>query len=55
MTAPNPILVAGAGGGSRGSTGLQVTRLLHESGHPVRALVHCSESHDWDGTLSNLN
>jgi uncharacterized protein YbjT (DUF2867 family) len=36
----SPILVAGAAGGSQGSTGFHVTRLLVENGVPVRALVH---------------
>ena len=36
----DPILVTGAAGGSQGSTGLHVTRLLIEQGLPVRALVH---------------
>jgi uncharacterized protein YbjT (DUF2867 family) len=35
-----PILVTGAAGGSQGSTGLHVTRLLRANGVPVRALVH---------------
>ncbi len=35
-----PILVTGAAGGSQGSTGLHVTRLLQDKGHPVRAFVH---------------
>jgi uncharacterized protein YbjT (DUF2867 family) len=35
-----PILVTGAAGGSQGSTGFHVTRLLREQGHPVRAFVH---------------
>jgi uncharacterized protein YbjT (DUF2867 family) len=36
----DPILVAGAAGGSQGSTGLHLTRLLVENDVPVRALVH---------------
>jgi uncharacterized protein YbjT (DUF2867 family) len=36
----NPILVTGAAGGSQGSTGKTVVRLLSERGLPVRALVH---------------
>jgi uncharacterized protein YbjT (DUF2867 family) len=35
-----PILVTGAAGGSQGSTGFHVTRLLREKGHTVRAFVH---------------
>jgi uncharacterized protein YbjT (DUF2867 family) len=35
-----PILVTGAAGGSQGSTGFHVTRLLRDQGHPVRAFVH---------------
>jgi uncharacterized protein YbjT (DUF2867 family) len=35
-----PVLVTGAAGGSQGSTGAHVTRLLLERGHPVRAFVH---------------
>jgi uncharacterized protein YbjT (DUF2867 family) len=35
-----PILVTGAAGGIQGSTGFNVTRLLLENGHPVRAFVH---------------
>ncbi|WP_167104996.1 NmrA family NAD(P)-binding protein [Mycobacterium sp. DL592] len=35
-----PILVTGAAGGTQGSTGLHVTRLLRERGEPVRAFVH---------------
>jgi uncharacterized protein YbjT (DUF2867 family) len=36
----SPVLVTGAAGGSQGSTGFHVTRLLLEQGHPVRAFVH---------------
>jgi uncharacterized protein YbjT (DUF2867 family) len=36
----SPILVTGAAGGSQGSTGFKVTRLLRDQGHPVRAFVH---------------
>jgi uncharacterized protein YbjT (DUF2867 family) len=36
----HPILVTGAAGGTQGSTGRLVTRLLIERGIPVRALVH---------------
>jgi len=35
-----PILVTGAAGGSQGSTGFHVTRLLWDKGSPVRAFVH---------------
>ena len=35
-----PILVTGAAGGSQGSTGFHVTRLLRDKGRPVRAFVH---------------
>ena len=35
-----PVLVTGAAGGSQGSTGLHVTRLLLDNGRPVRAFVH---------------
>jgi uncharacterized protein YbjT (DUF2867 family) len=35
-----PILVTGAAGGTQGSTGFHVTRLLRESNLPVRAFVH---------------
>jgi uncharacterized protein YbjT (DUF2867 family) len=35
-----PILVTGAAGGSQGSTGFHVTRLLREKGRTVRAFVH---------------
>jgi uncharacterized protein YbjT (DUF2867 family) len=35
-----PVLVTGAAGGIQGSTGFNVTRLLLENGHPVRAFVH---------------
>jgi uncharacterized protein YbjT (DUF2867 family) len=35
-----PILVTGAAGGTQGSTGFHVTRLLRERGLPVRAFVH---------------
>lgn len=35
-----PVLVTGAAGGSQGSTGLHVTRLLLDKGRPVRAFVH---------------
>jgi len=35
-----PILVTGAAGGTQGSTGLHVTRLLRERDLPVRAFVH---------------
>jgi len=34
------VLVTGAAGGIQGSTGFNVTRLLLDSGHPVRAFVH---------------
>lgn len=40
MTPRRLTLVAGAAGGTQGSTGLHVTRLLRERGHPIRALVH---------------
>ena len=36
----HPILVTGAAGGTQGSTGRLVARLLLEQGIPVRALVH---------------
>ena len=36
----HPILVAGAAGGTQGSTGRLVASLLLEQGIPVRALVH---------------
>jgi uncharacterized protein YbjT (DUF2867 family) len=39
MTAA-PVLVTGAAGGIQGSTGFNVTRLLLDKGHPVRAFVH---------------
>src|SRR6516225_6043012 len=35
-----PVLVTGAAGGIQGSTGFNVTRLLLDKGHPVRAFVH---------------
>jgi uncharacterized protein YbjT (DUF2867 family) len=35
-----PVLVTGAAGGSQGSTGFHVTRLLLDEGRPVRAFVH---------------
>src|SRR5690349_17975830 len=35
-----PVLVAGAAGGTQGSTGRLVASCLMESGVPVRALVH---------------
>jgi uncharacterized protein YbjT (DUF2867 family) len=35
-----PVLVTGAAGGSQGSTGSHVTRLLLDKGRPVRAFVH---------------
>ena len=35
-----PILVTGAAGGTQGSTGFHVTRLLREHNLPVRAFVH---------------
>jgi uncharacterized protein YbjT (DUF2867 family) len=35
-----PVLVTGAAGGLQGSTGFNVTRLLLDKGHPVRAFVH---------------
>lgn len=35
-----PVLVAGAAGGSQGSTGRRITSLLLEKGIPVRAFVH---------------
>lgn len=35
-----PVLVTGAAGGSQGSTGFHVTRLLLDKGRPVRAFVH---------------
>jgi uncharacterized protein YbjT (DUF2867 family) len=38
-----PILVTGAAGGSQGSTGRIVTRLLREQGLPVRAFVHTDD------------
>lgn len=38
-----PILVTGAAGGSQGSTGRVVTRLLRERGLPVRAFVHTQD------------
>jgi uncharacterized protein YbjT (DUF2867 family) len=38
-----PILVTGAAGGSQGSTGRIVTRLLRERGLPVRAFVHTQD------------
>ncbi|MFC5747589.1 NAD(P)H-binding protein [Actinomadura rugatobispora] len=38
-----PILVTGAAGGRQGSTGLLVTRMLLERGHPVRAFVHTDD------------
>ena len=34
------ILVTGAAGGTQGSTGNRLTRLLREKGVPVRAFVH---------------
>jgi len=42
MTGPD-VLVAGAAGGSQGSTGNHVTRLLLDRGVPVRAFVHRSD------------
>jgi uncharacterized protein YbjT (DUF2867 family) len=38
-----PILVTGAAGGSQGSTGRIVTRLLRDRGLPVRAFVHTDD------------
>lgn len=38
-----PILVTGAAGGSQGSTGRIVTRLLRQRGLPVRAFVHAQD------------
>jgi uncharacterized protein YbjT (DUF2867 family) len=35
-----PVLVTGAAGGFQGSTGFHVTRLLLDTGRPVRAFVH---------------
>jgi uncharacterized protein YbjT (DUF2867 family) len=35
-----PILITGAAGGSQGSTGRLVTRLLRKQGVPIRAFVH---------------
>ncbi|MGA8250157.1 MAG: NmrA family NAD(P)-binding protein [Mycobacterium sp.] len=35
-----PVLVTGAAGGSQGSTGFHVTRLLRDRGRTVRAFVH---------------
>ena len=35
-----PVLVTGAAGGIQGSTGFNVTRLLLDNGHRVRAFVH---------------
>ena len=35
-----PVLVTGAAGGTQGSTGFHVTRLLRDKAHPVRAFVH---------------
>jgi uncharacterized protein YbjT (DUF2867 family) len=40
----HPILVTGAAGGTQGSTGRVITRLLLEQGIPVRALVHKLDS-----------
>ena len=40
-----PILVTGAAGGSQGSTGFHVTRLLLDTGRPVRAFVHRLDDH----------
>ena len=40
----HPILVAGAAGGTQGSTGRLVASLLLEQGIPVRALVHKLDS-----------
>jgi uncharacterized protein YbjT (DUF2867 family) len=39
-----PVLVTGAAGGSQGSTGFHVTRLLLDKGRPVRAFVHRLDS-----------
>ena len=39
-----PILVAGAAGGTQGSTGRLVASLLLKQGIPVRALVHKLDS-----------
>jgi uncharacterized protein YbjT (DUF2867 family) len=39
----DPILVTGAAGGSQGSTGRIVTRLLRHRGLPVRAFVHTDD------------
>jgi uncharacterized protein YbjT (DUF2867 family) len=36
----HPILITGAAGGSQGSTGRLVTRLLLQRGMPIRAFVH---------------
>ena len=44
----HPILVTGAAGGTQGSTGRQVARLLLEQGIPVRALVHKLDSRSDD-------
>lgn len=41
--AAEPILVTGAAGGSQGSTGRHVVRMLREHGHPVRALVRSDD------------
>ena len=35
-----PLLITGAAGGSQGSTGLNIPRLLLAAGYPVRAFVH---------------
>jgi uncharacterized protein YbjT (DUF2867 family) len=40
----NPVLVTGAAGGTQGSTGRAIARLLLEQGIPVRALVHKLDS-----------
>ena len=40
----HPILVTGAAGGTQGSTGRLVARLLVERGIPIRALVHHLDS-----------
>lgn len=44
-----PVLVAGAAGGTQGSTGRHVASFLMESGVPVRALVH-----RWDARSDDL-
>jgi uncharacterized protein YbjT (DUF2867 family) len=43
-----PILVTGAAGGTKGSTGRRITSLLLEQGIPVRALVHKLDSRSDD-------